>query len=67
MPEVVEPVVLPIAAVPAPEPREPTPAAELDPELDLPTAVLPELAAGARLAASLRRAEPELAPEPDGG
>ena len=41
VPEVVEPVVLPIAAAPAPEP-ESYPVPELDPELDLPTAVLPE-------------------------
>lgn len=58
VPEVAEPVVLPLAAAPEPAP-ESYAAPELDPELDLPTAVLPE----PQPEAAWPEPEPELEPE----
>jgi type IV pilus assembly protein PilM len=69
VPEAVEPVVLPIAAAPAPEPAtylEPELDPAFDPELDLPTTVLPELQPEAAWPAPEELApEPEAGPEPE--
>ena len=68
VPDVVEPVVVPIAAVPVPEPEpepiEPEPALDLELELDLPTAVLPALEVEAAWPGEPEGVEPELAPSP---
>jgi type IV pilus assembly protein PilM len=65
VPDVVEPVVFPIAAVRAPDP-EPEAEPELELELDLPTAVLPALEVEpAWPGEPEQEAEPELVPEPE--
>jgi type IV pilus assembly protein PilM len=74
VPDVVEPVVVPIAAVPVPVPvpvpepepeLEPEPALDLELELDLPTAVLPALEVEAAWPGEAEDVEPEVAPEPE--
>ena len=67
VPDVVDPVVVPIAAVPVPELEpQPEPELELDLELDLPTAVLPALdPEPAWPGEPEQEVEPELIPEPE--
>jgi type IV pilus assembly protein PilM len=66
VPELIEPAALPVAAAPEPDP-EPYAVPELDPELDLSTAVLPEPQPEAAWPAPAAEpeSEPELEAEPE--